>query len=121
MIPVKSIKIQFSGTAEVYWSEDFGKNENIYRNSEGICRLTWTIWTNEDSSQQQAAASIGLSAGRYEFPFKIQIPPDLALLTSFECLYGVIQYSVIAGITRTRETKMKHAITERIMHCQGHC
>ena len=114
MIPVKSIKIQFSGTAEVHWSEDFGENEKIYRNSEGICRLTWTIWTNEDNPRQQAAASVGLSAGRYEFPFKIQIPADLALLTSFEGLYGVIKYSVIAGITRTRDTKMKHAIAERI-------
>lgn len=44
MVPVKSIKIQLYGAAQVSWSEQSGRYENTYSNSEGICRLTWTIW-----------------------------------------------------------------------------
>ena len=109
MVPVKSIKIQLSGTAQVNWSERNGQYMNTYRNSEGICRLAWTIWTNENSSQQQAS-SVGLLAGQYEFPFKVQIPADLALLTSFESPHGVIRYSLIAGMTKSHENKLEHTI-----------
>ena len=109
MVPVTSIKIQLSGTARVNWSEQNGQNRNTYRNSEGICRLTWIIWRNESSSQQQAS-SVGLAAGHYEFPFKVQIPTDLTLLTSFESSHGVIRYSLIAGITKSDENKLEHTI-----------
>ena len=57
----------------------------------------------------------GLQAGQYEFPFKIQIPTDLELPTSFEGPCGAVRYSVIAGITRSRETKLKHATAEGII------
>ena len=116
MVPVKSIKIQLSGIVHVHWSEQNGEYKNMYKNSEGICNLTWTIWKNESSSQQQAAAStsVGLSAGRHEFPFKVQIPADLALLTSFESPHGKIQYSLIAGIAKSQENKLEHTIAQRI-------
>ena len=60
MVPVKSIKIQLSGIVKVRWSEASGKQQYTYKNSEGICNFTWTIWRNESSSQQQAAASTTL-------------------------------------------------------------
>ena len=85
----------------------------MYRNSENICKLAWTIWKNEGSCQQQGVR-VGLSAGQYEFPFNIQIPADQALLTSFEGLHGSIRYSLIAGITKPKETKLKHTTKQGI-------
>ena len=113
MVPVKSINIQLSGMATVLWKEQRGENRNTFKNSEDICALSWTIWKQEGSSQRGACAA-GISAGRYEFPFKIQIPPDLALLTSFEGPQGGIRYSVIAGIAKHSETKLEHTILRRI-------
>ena len=98
--------------ARVQWRDQHGGRK--FRNSERMCRLTWTIWTNEGNYQQQATGT-GLQAGQYEFPFKIQIPTDLELPTSFEGPCGAVRYSVIAGITRSRETKLKHATAEGII------
>ena len=115
MIPVKSIKVRLSGMARVQWRDQHGINGGrTYRNFERICRLTWTIWRNEGIGQQQATTT-GLPAGQYEFPFKIQIPADLELPTSFEGPCGAVRYSVIAGITRSQETKLKHATAEGIV------
>lgn len=108
MVPVNSIKIQLSGMAHVNWSERSGQYTNRYSNSEGICRLTWIIWRNENSTQQQASSAVGLSAGHYEFPFRVQIPADLTLLSSFESPDGAIRYSLIAGITKSHENKLEH-------------
>ena len=117
MVPMKSIIIQLSGMANVKWrvsyTSSYGQRSNVYRNSEDICTLAWTIWTNEGSCQQQAIR-VGLSAGQYEFPFSIQIPAGLALLTSVEGLHGSIRYSLIAGITKSEETKLKHTTTQGI-------
>ena len=113
MIPVKSIKIQLSGMAKVEWNEQRGQYSNIYRNSEGICSVTWTIWTTESGSQQQAR-SAGLSAGQHEFPFKTQTPSDLALLSSFEGPSGVVRYSLIAGIAKSRQDKLEHTVAKGI-------
>ena len=109
MAPVKSIVMQLSGMANVKWKVSNGQGANVYRNSEGICRLEWTIWTHEGHT-----VSAGLSTGRYEFPFNIQIPAGLALLTSFEALHGNIRYSLIAGIRTSEETKLKHTTTQWI-------
>ena len=110
---MKSIKVRLSGMARVRWKDQYGINGGrTYRNSEGMCRLTWTIWRNEGSGQQQAT-SIGLPAGQYEFPFKIQIPAELELPTSFESPCG--PYSVISGKTRSQETKLKHATAKGIL------
>ena len=113
MVSVKSIIIQLNGVSSVQWSEGGGDGRRVYKNSDGICRLEWTIWRNEGSYQQQAS-STGLVAGQHQFPFKIQIPADLALPTSFKGPFGVIQYSLIAGITKSQETKLKHTISREI-------
>ena len=67
-----------------------------------------------DSTHLNLLCSIGLSAGRYEFPFKVQIPADLALFTSFESPHGKIRYSLIAGITKSHENKVEHTTGQRI-------
>ena len=113
MVPVKSIIIQLHGMSSVQWSEGSGNGRRVYKNSDGVCRLEWTIWRNEGSCQQQAS-STGLPAGQHQFPFKIQIPTDLAFPTSFKGPFGVIQYSLIAGITKSQETKLKHTISREI-------
>ena len=109
MIPLKAIKIQFYGI------ESLNYHNGHIKERKDICRLSWAIWRNEASSQQQAAFSTGLSAGQYEFPFKVQIPADQVLPSSFEGPYGVIQYSVIAGIVRSKETKLEHTTTKPII------
>ena len=111
MVPVKSIIIQLNGVSSVQWNESNvdGRGISTYTNSDSICRLAWTIWRNEGSCQQQAS-STGLPAGQHQFPFKIQIPADLALPTSFKSVFGVIQYSLIAGITKSQDTNLKHTI-----------
>ena len=109
MVPVKSIVITLSGQAVVEWRErrDGMGGDIAIRNSEGICSLTSILWKKESSQQ---AISNGLSAGQYEFPFKIQIPIDLAVLASFESSTGFIRYSLIAGISRSKKTKLDHTI-----------
>ena len=107
MVPLTSIEIRFLGIAFVNWSVQQGMRSLSFTGREDICRLVWTIWSNETSAQQHVS-STGLSAGQYEFPFTIQIPADLALLTSFQDPYGFIQYSVTAGITRYEETEFKY-------------
>ena len=110
MVPVKSIAMQLSGRANVEWIVSRGQGgENVCKSSENICRPVWIIWTNE---QQEVSA--GLSTGRYEFPFNIQIPADLSLLTSFEGFYGSIRYSLMAGIIKSKEPKLKHTTTQWI-------
>ena len=66
VVPVKSIVMQLSGMANVKWKVAHGEAAYVYRNSEGICRLEWTIWANEGH-----VVGAGLSTGQYEFPFKI--------------------------------------------------
>jgi len=111
MIPVKSIKLQFSGTARVRYKQRVpdSRDSVVLKNSEEIRGFTCTIWRNEGSCQQQAA-SVGLSVGQYEFPFKIQIPADLALITSFKDAHtgSFIRYSMIAGISRSQEEELEH-------------
>ena len=115
MVPVKSIVIQFQGVSSVQWSERGAQGSyTSYKNSDGICRLAWTIWKNEDSDQQQAS-STGLPAGQHQFCFKIQILADLALPTSFKGPYGVIQYSLIASIMKSQGTKLKHTVSREII------
>ena len=114
MVPVKSVIIPLHSMSSVQWSEGSGNGRSVYKNSDGICRLEWIIWRNEGSCQQQAS-STGLLAGQHQFPFKIQIPTDLALPTSFKGPFGVIQYSLIAGITKSQETKLKHTISREII------
>ena len=115
MVPMKSIIIKLSGMANVSWRishwRSYGRGSNVYRNSEDICTCWWTIWTNEGSCQQQAVRAV-FSAGQYEFPFSIPIPA--ALLASFEGLHGSIRYLLIAGITNSKETKLKHTTTQGI-------
>ena len=114
MVPVKSIVIQFQGMSSVKWSERNGNGSTPYRNSDDICRLAWTIWRNEGSGQHQAS-NASLRAGQHQFCFKVQIPADLALPTSFKGPYGVIQYSLIAGIMKSQGTKLKHTVSREII------
>ena len=79
MIPLKAIKLQFFGMESFKYD---GRNNSKERKD--ICKLTWEIWRNETGSQQQAACNTGLSAGQYEFPFKVQIPTDQVLLSSLK-------------------------------------
>ena len=114
MVPMKSVIIKLHGMSSVQWKEGSGNGRRVYKNSDGICRLAWTIWRNEGSCQQQAS-STGLPAGQHQFPFKIQIPGDLALPTSFKGPFGVIQYSLIAGVTKSKETMLKYKISREII------
>ena len=109
MVPVKSIKIQLSGMAKVKWYENGPQGSaQVYKNSADICKLKWVIWRNESSDQQQTV-STGLSAGQYEFPFRIQIPANQTLPTSFESTNGSIRYSLTAGISRSQDEEFEHA------------
>ena len=111
-VPMKSIIIKLSGMANVSWRISHRHSgSNVYRNSENICTRRWTIWKIEDSCQQQAVRAV-FSAGQYEFPFSIPIPATL--LASLEGLHGSIRYSLIAGITNSKETKLKHTTTQGI-------
>ena len=53
-----------------------------------------------------------LAAGRYEFPFKFQLPSNLVLPTSFESHTGYIRYSLLARISRS--WKFDHTTTRAI-------
>ena len=63
------------------------------------------LWGNGKDSQE-------LTAGKYEFPFKFQLPSNLALPTSFESQTGYIRYSLLARISRS--WKFDHTTTRVI-------
>ena len=52
------------------------------------------LWGNGRDSQE-------IAPGRYEFPFKFQLPSNLVLPTSFESSTGFIRYSLTATIKRS--------------------
>ena len=114
MMPIKAIKLVLSGVAHVIFSDGNIQGSTVYSNSEDICTVIWTIWSNDNNYYQEQVFSTSLSAGRYKFPFKIHLPSDLALPASYESTNGFIRYSLIASISRSQEEKLEHTATEAI-------
>ena len=103
----QGISIVLSGKAYVHWTESRGQNQTIhYSNTQIIFNDVFLqLWGNGGDSQE-------LAAGRYEFPFKFQLPSDLVLPTSFESRIGYIRYSLLARISRS--WKFDHTTTRAI-------
>ena len=110
----QGISIVFSGKAYVHWTEqhttgtgDQRRTETVhYSDSEIIFNdVLIQLWGNGRDSQE-------LAAGRYEFPFKFQLPSNLVLPTSFESHTGYIRYSLLARISRS--WKFDHTTTRAI-------
>jgi len=101
---MQGISIVLSGLAYVHWAEERhrGTRDNgpidetvYYSDSETILnRMSILLWGNGKDSQE-------LAAGRYEFPFKYQLPSNVALPTSFEGQHGYIRYTLTATISRS--------------------
>ncbi|XP_065904754.1 arrestin domain-containing protein 3-like [Dysidea avara] len=112
---MQGISIVLSGLTYVHWTEErhrgtreTGRIEIVhYSDSETILnRMSTHLWGNGKDSQE-------LAAGRYEFPFKYQLPYNVALPTSFESQYGYIRYTLTATILRSwkHNHTTKRAIT----------
>ena len=115
--PKKSegISIVLSGKAYVHWTErrnigrgDERRRETVhYSDTQIIFKdIFIQLWGNGRDSQELSAA------GRYEFPFKFQLPSGLVLPTSFESNTGYIRYSLLARISRS--WKFDHTTTRAI-------
>ena len=100
---MQGISIVLSGLAYVHWTEqrttgtgDNQRTETVhYSDSEQILNpVSIQLWGNGRDSQE-------LAAGRYEFPFKFQLPSNLVLPTSFESFTGYIRYSLSSTISRS--------------------
>ena len=108
---IQGISIVFSGKAYVHWSRQAGENGSIeYSDTEIIVSdMFIQLWGNGKDSQE-------LAAGKYEFPFKFELPSDRALPTSFESRTasstGYIRYSLLARIRRS--WKFDHTTTRAI-------
>ena len=110
----QGISIVFSGKAYVHWSEQHTTGSGDNRRTETVHYSDTQIifndvfiqlWGNGRDSQE-------LAAGRYEFPFKFQLPSNLVLPTSFESHTGYIRYSLLARISRS--WKFDHTTTRAI-------
>ena len=110
----QGISIVFSGKAYVHWTEQrttgSGNNQRTetvhYSDTQIIFNDVFIqLWGNGKDSQD-------LAAGRYEFPFKFQLPSDLVLPTSYESHTGYIRYSLLARIKRS--WKFDHTTTRAI-------
>ena len=110
----QGISVVFSGKAYVHWTEsrttgsgDNRRTETVhYSDTQIIFNDVYIqLWGNGKDSQE-------LAAGRYEFPFKFQLPSDLVLPTSFESHTGYIRYSLLARIQRS--WKFDHTTTRAI-------
>ena len=91
----QGISIKLSGTAYVHWTErrttgngDDRRTETVHYSDTQIIfnDVFMQLWGNGRDSHQ-------LAAGRYEYPFKFQLPSNLVLPTSFESHGGYIRYS----------------------------
>ena len=101
---MQGISIVLSGLAYVHWTEERyrGTRENgrihetlHYSDTETILNpMSIHLWGNGKDSNE-------LAAGRYEFPFKYQLPSNVALPTSFEDQHGYIRYTLTATILRS--------------------
>ena len=110
----QGISIVFSGKAYVHWTESrssgSGQNQRTetvhYSDTQILFNDVFIqLWGNGKDSQE-------LAAGKYEFPFIVQLPSDLALPTSFESHTGYIRYSLLARISRS--WKFDHTTTRAI-------
>ena len=125
---VQGICITLSGIAYVDWREDPPRSDHAhgahghhhrhhrhadhshvntihYQNSQAIFNdIVLQLWGNGRDAQE-------IAAGKYEFPFKFQLPSDLVLPTSFESGmlrsayrsargHGYIRYFLAASISR---------------------
>ena len=110
----QGISIVFSGKAYVHWTEQHSTGTGDNRRTETVHYSDTEIlvndvfiqlWGNGKDSQE-------LAAGRYEFPFKFQLPSNLVLPTSFESHTGYIRYSLLARMSRS--WKFDHTTTRAI-------
>ena len=108
----QGISIVFSGKAYVHWTEQRSTGNGPhtatvhYSDTEIIVNDVFIqLWGNGKDSQE-------LAAGKYEFPFKFQLPSNLVLPTSFESHTGYIRYSLLARISRS--WKFDHTTTRAI-------
>ena len=110
----QGISIVLSGKSYVHWTEehttgtgDDQRTETVhYSDTQIILNDVFIqLWGNGKDSQE-------LAAGKYEFPFKFQLPSDLVLPTSFESPTGYIRYSLLAKIKRS--WKFDHTTTRAI-------
>ena len=99
----QGISVVLSGEVYVHWTEtrttgsgDEERTETIhYSDSQIIFNSVFIqLWGNGTDSQE-------IPPGRYEFPFKFQLPSNLMLPTSFESNTGYIRYSLTATIKRS--------------------
>ena len=110
----QGISIVFSGKSYVHWTESRSSGTGRDRRTETVHYSDTQIIFNDVFIQLwgNGRDSQDLAAGRYEFPFKFQLPSDLVLPTSFESHTGYIRYSLLARISRS--WKFDHTTTRAI-------
>lgn len=90
----QGISIVFSGIAHTHWVGGHSRHTGYQILFPEIFKQ---LWGNDKDPQE-------LAAGRYEFPFKFQLPSDRALPSSFESDslgYGSISYLLLAHMKRS--------------------
>ena len=110
----QGISIKLSGTAYVHWTERRTTGSGDDRRTETVHYSDTQIIFNDVFMQLWGSGrdSHQLAAGRYEYPFKFQLPSNLVLPTSFESHGGYIRYSLLARIHRS--WKFDHTTTRAI-------
>ena len=102
---LQGISIVLSGKAKVNWSETRGASYIItYSDTE-------LFFDDMTSQLLDTNGTVELAAGKYEYPFKFQLPSDPVLPTSFESPNGYIRYVLTATISRSWKYTTKVAIS----------
>ena len=104
----QKIFITLSGTANVYWTESYttGSGDNrqthtrVYSDTQAFFNdITKVLWGDSIGPTQE------LAAGRHEFPFKLTLPMNSTLPTSFESRTGHIRYTLLATLRQSWEVE----------------
>ena len=99
----QSISIALSGQGYIYWTETYttGSGENRQTHTRVITDTQYffndrskRLWGSDNETQE-------LAAGRHEFPFKLTLPWDSTLPTTFESPIGHIRYSLLATMRQS--------------------
>ena len=94
---MQEIVIVLSGKAKVSWSETYTAGSSTY-----VITFSDTEPFFDDMTSQllgNGRDSLEVAAGKYEYPFKFQLPSDIVLPTSFESPTGYIRYALTATIS----------------------
>ncbi|XP_060557998.1 arrestin domain-containing protein 3-like [Ruditapes philippinarum] len=89
---ITAINFISKGQAKCQWTEGAGENAQFYDGHEKYFHFKECLF----GKQQSGKSSVKFKPGKYEYPFKVQLPSNIP--ASFEAFVGQVRYSLKAHI-----------------------